>query len=106
MSQQPERSHDAPVTPLTLRQRLWAFTILARLRELSSTRFKRCHIHYMNSVRHSNRRLPRKQGEVVGSCCQHRFVALRFRSQVGPGHIALFYRRNHIANVPEMGASR
>ena len=36
-----EHSHHAPITPLTLQQRLWVFTILARLRELSSTRFKR-----------------------------------------------------------------
>ena len=33
---QPERLTDAPVPPLTLRQRLWLFPILVRLRELST----------------------------------------------------------------------
>ena len=47
---QSEHSHDAPITPLTLRQRLWVFTILVRLRELSSTRFRRCHIHHISST--------------------------------------------------------
>jgi len=70
------------------------------------TRFEKSNIHHIFSVRHSYRRLPRKQGEVVVSCCQHRCVALPLRSQVGHTYVALLRRCYHIPGLPELGTRR
>ena len=104
---QPGRSNDESIPPLTLRQRLWLFPILTKLREWSRyPLFPNLSISHITSVRDNYGRLSRKQGEVLVPCYQHRCVALPSWSKLGHTHVVLLSRRYYIPGVSELGTRR
>lgn len=99
-------SNDGSFPPLTLRQRLWLFPIMAKLREwsrLSALLPKFSISYYRASVRDNHGRFSRKQGEIVVQCFQHRCDALPSWSKLGHTHDSLLSRPHYISSVSELG---